>query len=132
MNVAVVLDSYATGAAALVAVALAPNVRGYLVAAHGGTFTHPPNLAHLGLPPVFGVGPRPGAGAGAALGPPRRAPVPGPTAGAAPAADVIEASLPLGGSEPPPVPARPAPTRPPSPNPGRGRRSWDARFRLRR
>ncbi len=67
MNVAVVLDSYATGAAALVAVALAPNVRGYLVAAHGGTFTHPRILAHLGLTPVFEVGLGHGEGAGAAM-----------------------------------------------------------------
>ena len=67
MNVAVVLDSYATGAAALVAVALAPNVRGYLLAAHGGTFTHPRILAHLGLSPVFEVGLGHGEGAGAAM-----------------------------------------------------------------
>jgi nicotinate-nucleotide--dimethylbenzimidazole phosphoribosyltransferase len=67
MNVPVVLDSYATGAAALVAVALAPNVRGYLVAAHSGTFTHPRILAHLGLTPIFEVGLGHGEGAGAAM-----------------------------------------------------------------
>lgn len=67
MNVPVVLDSYATGAAALVAVALAPHVRGYLVAAHSGTFTHSRILAHLGLTPVFEVGLGHGEGAGAAM-----------------------------------------------------------------
>lgn len=67
MNVPVVLDSYATGAAALVAAALAPNVRGYLVAAHAGTFTHLRILAHLGLTPVFEVGLGHGEGAGAAM-----------------------------------------------------------------
>jgi nicotinate-nucleotide--dimethylbenzimidazole phosphoribosyltransferase len=67
MNVPVVLDGYATGAAALVAVALAPNVRGYLVAAHAGTFTHPRILAHLGLTPIFEVGLGHGEGAGAAM-----------------------------------------------------------------
>lgn len=67
MNVPVILDSYATGAAALVAAALAPNVGGYLVAAHAGTFTHPRILAHLGLSPLFEVGLGHGEGAGAAM-----------------------------------------------------------------
>lgn len=67
MNVPCVLDGYATGAAALVAAALAPNVRGYLVAAHAGTFTHARILAHLGLSPVFEVGLGHGEGAGAAM-----------------------------------------------------------------
>ncbi len=67
MNVPVILDSYATGAAALVAVALAPNVRGYLVAAHAGSFTHPRILAQLGLSPIFEVGLGHGEGTGAAM-----------------------------------------------------------------
>lgn len=67
MNVPILLDGYATGAAALVAVALAPDVRGYLVAAHTGTFTHPRILAHLGLTPVFEVGLGHGEGTGAAM-----------------------------------------------------------------
>jgi nicotinate-nucleotide--dimethylbenzimidazole phosphoribosyltransferase len=67
MNVPIVLDGYATGAAALVAAALAPNVVGYLVAAHNGTFTHPRILAHLGLTPVFDVGLGHGEGTGAAM-----------------------------------------------------------------
>ena len=67
MNVPVVLDGYATGAAALVAAALAPAVRGYLIAAHAGTFTQARILAHLGLPPVFDVGLGHGEGTGAAM-----------------------------------------------------------------
>ena len=67
MNVPVILDSYATGAAALVAAALAPLVRGYLVAAHAGTFTHRKILEHLGLSPVFEVGLGHGEGTGAAM-----------------------------------------------------------------
>ncbi|CAN5908839.1 nicotinate-nucleotide--dimethylbenzimidazole phosphoribosyltransferase [soil metagenome] len=67
MNVPVVLDGYATGAAALIAVALAPQVTGYLVAAHAGTFTHSRILAHLGLRPVFEVGLGHGEGTGAAM-----------------------------------------------------------------
>ena len=67
MNVPVVLDSYATGSAALVAAALAPNVRGYLVAAHAGTFTHRRILDHLGLAPIFEVGLGHGEGTGAAM-----------------------------------------------------------------
>lgn len=67
MNVPVVLDGYATGAAALIAAALAPNVRGYMIAAHAGTFTMPRILAHLGLSPVFEVGLGHGEGTGAAM-----------------------------------------------------------------
>jgi len=66
-NVAVVLDSYATGAAALAAVALAPAAAGYLVAAHRGSLVHPAILAHLGLTPVFEVGLGHGEGTGAAM-----------------------------------------------------------------
>src|SRR5262245_3623192 len=66
-NVPVILDGYATGSAALVAVALAPNAAGYLVAAHAGTFTHARILAHLGLHPVFDVGLGHGEGTGAAM-----------------------------------------------------------------
>jgi nicotinate-nucleotide--dimethylbenzimidazole phosphoribosyltransferase len=63
----VILDGYATGAAALVAAALAPNITGYLVAAHSGTFTHARILAHLGLPPVFELGLGHGEGIGAVM-----------------------------------------------------------------
>jgi nicotinate-nucleotide--dimethylbenzimidazole phosphoribosyltransferase len=67
MNVAVILDGHATGAAALIAVGIAPAVAGYLVAAHRGTFTMPQTLAHLGLEPIFEVGLGHGEGAGGAL-----------------------------------------------------------------
>jgi nicotinate-nucleotide--dimethylbenzimidazole phosphoribosyltransferase len=67
MNIPVVLDGYATGAAALVAAALAPQITGYLIAAHMGTFTQPRILAHLGIQPVFEVGLGHGEGTGAAM-----------------------------------------------------------------
>jgi nicotinate-nucleotide--dimethylbenzimidazole phosphoribosyltransferase len=67
MNVPVILDGYATGAAALVAARLAPAVRGYLIAAHLGSFTQPAILAHLGLAPLFEVGLGHGEGTGAAM-----------------------------------------------------------------
>jgi nicotinate-nucleotide--dimethylbenzimidazole phosphoribosyltransferase len=67
MNVPVILDGYATGAAALVATAIAPAVTGYLVAAHRGSFTQPAILAHLGLQPIFDVGLGHGEGTGAAM-----------------------------------------------------------------
>jgi nicotinate-nucleotide--dimethylbenzimidazole phosphoribosyltransferase len=67
MNVPVILDSYATGAAALVAAAFAPDVTGYLIAAHRGSFTHPAILEHLQLTPAFEVGLGHGEGTGAAM-----------------------------------------------------------------
>ena len=66
-NVPVILDSYATGAAALVAAMFAPDAAGYLVAAHAGAFTHARILAHLGLHPVLELGLGHGEGTGAAL-----------------------------------------------------------------
>jgi len=67
INVPVILDSYATGAAAIIAVGLAPDVRGYLIAAHRGSFTMPGILAHLGLDTIFDVGLGHGEGTGAAM-----------------------------------------------------------------
>jgi nicotinate-nucleotide--dimethylbenzimidazole phosphoribosyltransferase len=67
INIPVILDSYATGAAALIAAQLAPAVRGYLVAAHSGSFTHPAMLEHLELKPIFEVGLGHGEGTGAAM-----------------------------------------------------------------
>jgi nicotinate-nucleotide--dimethylbenzimidazole phosphoribosyltransferase len=66
-NVPVILDGYATGAAALIAAALAPNAAGYLVAAHAGSFTHARILAHLGLHPMLELGLGHGEGTGAAM-----------------------------------------------------------------
>ncbi|MEO8552804.1 MAG: nicotinate-nucleotide--dimethylbenzimidazole phosphoribosyltransferase [Kofleriaceae bacterium] len=67
INVPVILDSYATGAAALVAVQVAPAVSGYLIAAHRGSFTMPAILSHLQLEPIFEVGLGHGEGSGAAM-----------------------------------------------------------------
>jgi len=64
----VVLDDDGTSAAALAAVRFAPNVAGYLVAAHGGTRpAHRRALAALGLAPLFALGLGSGEGAGAAI-----------------------------------------------------------------
>jgi nicotinate-nucleotide--dimethylbenzimidazole phosphoribosyltransferase len=67
MNVAVILDGYATGAAALVAASFAPAVTGYLIAAHRGSFTQPRIVHHLGIDPLFDVGLGHGEGTGAAM-----------------------------------------------------------------
>lgn len=67
INVPVILDSYATGSAALIAAMIAPAVTGYLIAAHRGTFTMPAILDHLGLQPIFEVGLGHGEGSGAAM-----------------------------------------------------------------
>ena len=67
INVPVILDSYATGAAALIAARLAPAVTGYLIAAHRGSFTMSAILHHLGLSPIFEVGLGHGEGSGAAM-----------------------------------------------------------------
>lgn len=66
-NTPVVLDSEATGAAALVAYALAPAVVGYLIAAHRGNGVMPAILALLNLDPIFEVGLGHGEGTGAAM-----------------------------------------------------------------
>jgi nicotinate-nucleotide--dimethylbenzimidazole phosphoribosyltransferase len=66
-NVPVILDSYATGSAALIAAALAPNAAGYLIAAHAGSLTHARILAHLGLHPMLELGLGHGEGTGAAM-----------------------------------------------------------------
>jgi nicotinate-nucleotide--dimethylbenzimidazole phosphoribosyltransferase len=66
-HVPVILDGHATGAAALVAAALAPAVTGYLVAAHPGALPHARILAYLGLQPIYEVGLGHGEGTGAAM-----------------------------------------------------------------
>ncbi len=67
MHLPVILDGHATGAAALAATWFAPEVAGYLIAAHRGTLAHPAILDHLGLVPVFDVGLGHGEGTGAAM-----------------------------------------------------------------
>ena len=66
-HIPVILDGYATGAAALAAAAFTPHVTGYLIAAHAGSFLQPQILAHLGLHPIFDVGLGHGEGTGAAM-----------------------------------------------------------------
>ena len=67
-NVPSILDDYATGAAALAAAALAPEVAGYLLAAHRGKIVQPAILAQLAIEPVFAtVGLGHGEGTGAAM-----------------------------------------------------------------
>jgi nicotinate-nucleotide--dimethylbenzimidazole phosphoribosyltransferase len=67
LNIPVILDGYATGAAALAAYRLAPSVGGYLIAAHRGSAAMPAILAHLTLHPVFELGLGHGDGTGAAM-----------------------------------------------------------------
>lgn len=68
-RVAVVVDGFVSGAAALVAAGLSPAVVPYMVAGHrsveGG---HAYALAHLGLTPLLDLQMRLGEGTGAALG----------------------------------------------------------------
>lgn len=64
----ILLDGHPTTAAALVAVALAPRARDYLVASHRSTEPgHRVALEHLGLEPILDLGLRLGEGTGAAL-----------------------------------------------------------------
>ncbi len=67
LHVPVILDGHATGAAAMVAARLAPDVTGYLIASHGGSPLHGRLLTQLGLAPVFEVGLGHGEGIGAAM-----------------------------------------------------------------
>ena len=64
----VVLDGFISGAAALVAHSLCPNVRDYVVAAHMSAETgHRIVLSHMGLQPLLDLGMRLGEGTGAVL-----------------------------------------------------------------
>lgn len=65
----IVLDGFIATAAALIAVAVAPECRGYLLAAHRSAEPgHGAALSHLGLTPLLDLGLRLGEGTGAALG----------------------------------------------------------------
>lgn len=65
---AVVLDGFISGAAALIAAALAPGVKDYLFAGHLSTEPgHKAMMRHLGLKPVLDLNMRLGEGTGAAL-----------------------------------------------------------------
>ena len=68
-RVPVVIDGFISGAAALIAAALAPMVKDFLIAAHVSTEPgHRLLLEHLGLNPLLDLGMRLGEGTGAALG----------------------------------------------------------------
>ena len=65
----VVIDGFISGAAALIATALAPAVAGYLIPAHlSAESGHRLLLEYLGLKPLLNLGMRLGEGTGAALG----------------------------------------------------------------
>ncbi len=67
-RVPVVLDGFISGAAALIAVGLCPEVKPYLIAAHQSVeIGHRAALEHIGLAPLLNLGLRLGEGTGAAL-----------------------------------------------------------------
>ena len=68
-RVPVVIDGFISGAAALIATGLSPQVKDYLIAAHVSSETgHKPLLDFLGLKPLLDLNMRLGEGTGAALG----------------------------------------------------------------
>jgi len=68
-RIPVVIDGFISGAAALIATALSPGLRNFLIAAHVSAETgHRIMLKHLGLEPLLDLGMRLGEGTGAALG----------------------------------------------------------------
>ena len=68
-RIPVVIDGFISGAAALIAVALAPSLREYLIASHVSVEAgHRVLLNHLGFKPLLDLGMRLGEGTGAALG----------------------------------------------------------------
>jgi len=68
-RIPVVIDGFISGAAALIATALSPRLRDFLIAAHvSAEAGHHLLLKHLGLKPLLDLGMRLGEGTGAALG----------------------------------------------------------------
>jgi len=68
-RVPVVIDGFISGAAALIATALSPELKDFLIAAHvSAEAGHQLLLRHLGLKPLLDLGMRLGEGTGAALG----------------------------------------------------------------
>jgi len=68
-RVPVVVDGFISGAAALIAAGLAPDIRGFLIAGHVSVEAgHKVILQHLGLKPLVDLGLRLGEGTGAAIG----------------------------------------------------------------
>jgi nicotinate-nucleotide--dimethylbenzimidazole phosphoribosyltransferase len=68
-RIPVVIDGFISGAAALIATALSPGLRDFLIAAHvSAEMGHSLLLRHLGLKPLLDLDMRLGEGTGAALG----------------------------------------------------------------
>ena len=68
-GIPVVIDGFITGAAALIVVGIAPQVKDYLIASHlSAEAGHKTILEHLGLKPLLDLNMRLGEGSGAALG----------------------------------------------------------------
>ena len=68
-RIPVVIDGFISGAAALIATALSPGLKDFLIAAHvSAEAGHGLLLRHLGLKPLLDLGMRLGEGTGAALG----------------------------------------------------------------
>jgi len=68
-HIPVVIDGFISGAAALIAVSLSPQLKDYLIAAHvSAEAGHRLMLKHLGLKPLLDLEMRLGEGTGAALG----------------------------------------------------------------
>jgi nicotinate-nucleotide--dimethylbenzimidazole phosphoribosyltransferase len=68
-RIPVVIDGFISGAAALIATALSPGLKDYLIAAHlSAEPGHKVLLEHLGLKPLLSLDMRLGEGTGAALG----------------------------------------------------------------
>jgi nicotinate-nucleotide--dimethylbenzimidazole phosphoribosyltransferase len=69
LRIPVVIDGFISGAAALIAAGLAPNVKNFMIAGHMSVEPgHKVMLEHLGLKPLVNLGMRLGEGTGAALG----------------------------------------------------------------
>ena len=68
-RIPVIIDGFISGAAALIATALSPRLKDYLIAAHlSAEPGHRILLEHLGLKPLLSLDMRLGEGTGAALG----------------------------------------------------------------
>ncbi len=68
-RIPVVIDGFISGAAALIATAISPGVKDFLIAAHvSAEAGHQVLLKHLGLKPLLDLGMRLGEGTGGALG----------------------------------------------------------------
>ena len=68
MRKPVIIDGFISGAAALVAAAIAPEATGYMIASHRShELGHGAVLERLGLPPLLDLDLRLGEGTGAAL-----------------------------------------------------------------